>query len=346
MDSKKLIEGKALSLKTKSLDSIINDAMHKIGVLKEADLCLYIPYGNEVLSPSKFLSLKETKKEELAFLIRQHILEKDPVRALSSQTAMAGAFRENKNKLEIAIKAAMNKVKTLKEIDLCRYIPYKNARIHHYTFWRLKKENPYELWNMIQHHILLKNPQKYVRKYMKNPQDQIDENSLEGVIAKALKRRKLKLKREENISKYLIYKGSRLHPKIFQKLKENDPKLLKELIQTYVLEPRHPKIVKRQLSKNSEDDDFSNLTENSSQIFQPSKIDQILEKTSQSFDVMCRLLQTLQNQVELSPKDSHLSSEQSQQNRYLRTVQNQLIEQIRKKQVNFELWDMYVDLVQ
>jgi hypothetical protein len=53
-----------------------------------------------------------------------------------------------------AIHDAMNKVNAEKETDLCRYIPGNKGPMHHWTFKRLKRQSPIELFKMIQGHIL------------------------------------------------------------------------------------------------------------------------------------------------------------------------------------------------
>ena len=80
-------------------------------------------------------------------------------------------------------------------------------------------------------------------------------------------------------------------------------------------------------------------------------------------DALCTLIKELLYEVK-SQKDNLRSSYQKQEedfplgssnsqkqgvvfaDRYLRTIQNQLIKKIRQKEVDFELWDTFVDFIE
>ena len=63
--------------------------------------------------------------------------------------------RTNGHKLENLIESAIKKVKGAKENDICRYIPIgSGGYIHHFTMRKMKYEDPQQLTDMIQTHII------------------------------------------------------------------------------------------------------------------------------------------------------------------------------------------------
>lgn len=60
--------------------------------------------------------------------------------------------------LEGLVQTAMNKVSVETENELCHYIPYSDARIHHFTYKNLKKNEPEQVKSLIKKHILEKEP--------------------------------------------------------------------------------------------------------------------------------------------------------------------------------------------
>lgn len=63
--------------------------------------------------------------------------------------------RSTSAKLQEMIDKAIQKIKGNKENDICRYIPSKaGGYIHHFTMRKMKTENPHELAEMIEKHIL------------------------------------------------------------------------------------------------------------------------------------------------------------------------------------------------
>ncbi len=56
--------------------------------------------------------------------------------------------------LEESISRAMERVNVKKETDLCRYLPGKEGRLHHFAFSKLKRTRPIELVKMVREYIL------------------------------------------------------------------------------------------------------------------------------------------------------------------------------------------------
>jgi len=338
--------------------------MKKTGVLKETDLTSYLPHGNEPLSLDLFFRFKSTNNQELAELIKENILDQEPKQLSPNKTKKTTLPPNISTNLEQTLERAMEKVKAKKESDVCLYVPYGDGRLHHFTFQKLKKTEPIKLLNILDEHILSIKPKKYERKYKakKAPSLVKDENSLEAVIDQALKRKSLKLKKETDICRYLPHGNVYMHPLAFRSLKTKDPEKLKEMVKEYVLIPKKPKILiwhrtKKPLHQDPQLQEESSL-QNNPQTTRGEKTDQLLETMSQ-------LLQALQNpkdpHTEDTRQDSHKSGQalideverdnrkvfsESVQDRYLRTIQNQLIKRIREKQVDYELWDAFVELAE
>lgn len=60
----------------------------------------------------------------------------------------------DKQQLEHLIERAAAKVEAQKLSDVCRYIPDGSGHIHHFTFWKLVKENPQDAADLITKYIL------------------------------------------------------------------------------------------------------------------------------------------------------------------------------------------------
>jgi len=59
------------------------------------------------------------------------------------------------NDIDQTIKSALNKLKTSKISELCKYLPGNTSGyMRHLTFGRLKKEHPEELEGLLQRHVL------------------------------------------------------------------------------------------------------------------------------------------------------------------------------------------------
>ncbi len=69
-------------------------------------------------------------------------------------TAIKEKEKHALHNLEDCISRAMNKVKAQKEADLCKYLPSDNGRLHHFSFNKMKHNEPSQLSEMIQGHIL------------------------------------------------------------------------------------------------------------------------------------------------------------------------------------------------
>jgi len=72
----------------------------------------------------------------------------------------------DKQQLEHLIERAANKVAAKKTSDICRYIPVTTGgHIHHFTMWKMAKENPHELSELIAKYIILApSPQRVTPK--------------------------------------------------------------------------------------------------------------------------------------------------------------------------------------
>ncbi|MGE0198520.1 MAG: hypothetical protein AB7H48_05155 [Parachlamydiales bacterium] len=154
----------AESFKTE-LTETTEETMKIAGVLKESDLSQYIPYGDGSLSEELFFRLQKTDQKKLAELIKENVINQNPKSYSPRRSKSSVISHDIAEELEKVIERAMDKVKAQKESDLCPYIPYRNKRLHHFTYGQLKKESPEDVLNLIQEHILDKPPQKLARKY-------------------------------------------------------------------------------------------------------------------------------------------------------------------------------------
>ncbi len=359
------------ALKSRSLKKIIKQAMNKVDVSKEEDLSLFIPDGDNHLSKENFLRFKEIDKPKLSDLIKENILDRQPQKFPYHEAKKPVSSSIQISELEQTIERAMQKTKVKKDTDLCIYIPHKDKRLHHFTFRKLKEDSPKELIGMIDEHVLSIEPKKYVRKNKtknSSPSEE-DKNSLEATIAKALKRERLNFKDEEDISRYLPNGDSHFHPLGFRSLKKKDPEMLKELIQAHVLDPVNPKAIKWQKRGNKPSQNQNPMEEATHQekthIGQESKNDQLLNKISESVELMSQLLQAFQSQnhhnsventrllnkeglptVIDDERSSTALRNESLSARYLGTTQKQLIKQIRRKEIDYTLYDTFVELVE
>ena len=205
--------------------------------------------------------------------------------------------------------------------------------------------------------ILTKDPKKVIRKNRRLTHQSL--SPLEQTIAEAMKRRSLKLKNEEDLCLYLPYNDSRMRSTRFQSMKNENPEQLRELIEQYVLKPKKPRIQERKRKAN----DLNNKQQSEVENIEPQKIsqfDQLLEAIQESTQSTKQLLESLQNsqpiRSTISPSgDEHFapfnkplteSRLESKFERYFRSVQNQLISQIRQRRVDHELWNKFSELVE
>ena len=343
----------------KKLSELIKKAADITGTLKESDLSQHIPYGNGFLPEELFLHLQKTAPQKLAELIKKNIIEK-PKKIPSPIPTKTS--KDIDLELEVVIEKAMKKINATKEYDLCPYISYQNSRLHHFTYEQLKKKNPNDVRRLIQENVLDKTPQKLPRKYRsRNSKDthptedviNATENpptSLEETIQSAMKRRTLNLKWESDICWYIPNEdGGPLFFSTFRSLKRKNPERLKELIQTHVVSPKQPKKISWKRSKILPPKDLSN----------PSPLSD--KKELSQTDSILHHLETLVNEVRsLKQRSTEGSSAlRSAENinkdpgtwspfarRYLHTIQNQLIKKIRQKEIDYELWETFVDFVE
>ena len=346
-----------------------DQAMQIAGVLKESDLSEYIPHGDGSLSKDIFSRMKELDRKELADLIRENVIEKEPKKySPPIPTVQETDFR--KMSLEEVIKLAAKKVGAHKPSGVCFYIPYEGKRLHHGTMETLSKRDPELLKNMIIDHVLSKKPQKYgknlesLKADIISPPSSEDRKVLEDALEKAFKRRSLKLKEEKDICRYIPYNGRFMHPQIWKVLKRKEPKKLAELIQEHVLSPNNPKKIKwtRKDSLFHMDLDHDAFNQVETKVILPSSKEEPQEVSK--LDALCAMIKELLHEVK-SQKDNLRSPYQEEEtflsensasqkerqkavfaDRYLRTIQNQLIKKIRQKEVDFELWDTFVDFIE
>lgn len=314
--------------------------------------------------------MKELNRKELADLIRENVIEKEP-KKYSPSIPIVQETDFRKMSLEEVIKLAAKKVGAHKPSGVCFYIPYEGKRLHHGTMETLSKRDPELLKNLIIDHVLSKKPQKYGKNLESLKADLIstpsseDRKVLEEALEKAFKRRSLKLKEEKDICRYIPYNGRFMHPQIWKVLKRKEPKKLAELIQEHVLSPKNPKKIKwtrkDSLFHMDLDHDASNQVE--TKVILPSSKEESQEVSK--LDALCALTKELLHEVK-SQKNNLRSSYQKEEetflsensdsqkqrqkavfaDRYLRTIQNQLIKKIRQKEVDFELWDAFVDFIE
>jgi len=340
------------------VEPIIKEAMKKTKVLKETDLAHYIPSGDTHLSQKSFIETKESDKNSFIKLLKTHILDKNPEKIPSSTPPFSSsALSQPSNVLEIILKKAMQKVNVHEETKLCHYILYKDRRLHHHTFNQLKKNDPAKLSNLITNYILSKNPKQLMRKNKRQiPQGEI---SLDQTIAKAMKRRNLKLKKEKDLCLYLPNGGSRMHPLAFRSMKEKNPDYLKDLIEQYVLQPKKPKILEWKKRVKSLENGQPNEIENT-KLQESPQIAQILEAIQESSQLTKQLLEALQNSNHTPSLNTPIHEEflepfnnlprenspVSRFERYFKNIQNQLISQIRQRKVDYDLWNKFAELVE
>lgn len=142
------------------LEIAITQALKKTGAQKEIDLCIYLPYQGRQLSPSTYFKLKDTQKRILLNLITENILNTDPQRVIPEGNAQPYTGEPLQN----CIKKAMAKLNLQNETGLCRYIPHENGYIHHFTYLKMKAQNPIQVRNLIQRHILDQTPRRLPAK--------------------------------------------------------------------------------------------------------------------------------------------------------------------------------------
>jgi len=240
------------------LENVIKQALKKTGVQKEMDLCAYLPYGNSRLSPSTYLRLKDTNKQSLHDLIKDHILSVDPHVIASEENPSSDQLPYIGQSLEECVKEAMATLNVQNESSICKYIPYGEGYIHHFTYMKMKSSNPVQIRNLIKDHILDRNPKRIPPKPRKRRHkfqtnngftfheeaSECEEEDLSTVIFQAMSRQDLAIEKEEDLCRYLPRGDSFLHPLAYRSLKRNNPRKLAHLIKEYVIKPVEPQILK------------------------------------------------------------------------------------------------------
>ena len=186
-----------------------------------------------------------------------------------------------------------------------------------------------------------------------------------------MKRRKLGIKKESDLCWYIpAEEGGYLYYSTFRSLKKKDPQKLEELIQAHIVWPKKPKKFPPNPRKSTSTSLSSHqtipLSEQDSHTAPKEETETInprLPKTESLQKLLSELLQEIRSNKE-SYKPSSKSQEVYEQSinetpantkdrisgsltgRYLKTIQNQLIKKIRQKEVDFELWDAFVDFIE
>jgi len=125
------------------------------------------------------------------------------------------------------IEKACNKMKVSTEYELCKYINFEDSRIHHFTFKRMKLNEPKELAELIDSQILT------------NEKPMIQTS-------------KPRQKRNLNTKKFQISLSRSQISKVIAALEANEEY---ELVQLFS-PPPSPKELKRQLIKSIKDDEI------------------------------------------------------------------------------------------
>lgn len=365
------------------LETIIKKSIETTGVLKETDLAKYIPHGDGSLPKQLFMHFKARNKNMLAVLIKENILDKEPRIYSSENHSSSITSTYSQTDLEEVIEKAMKKLNIEKESEICPYLPDGNKRLHHFTYEKKKKTNPAEIAKLIQTNILDKAPQRLDRTYRprKSTSSEITKaeglaseetsDTLQQVIDQAMKRRKLGIEKESDLCWYIpAEEGGYLYYSTFRSLKQKDPQKLEELIRDHIISPKKPKKFppnprKSTLTPLSSQQTTPLIEQNSlpSPKEETQDIDTQLPKIEPLQQLLSELLQEIRsNKVSYmhssNPQNAYnsLTDEiptnmkarisDSLTGRYFRTIQNQLIKKIRQKEVDFELWDAFVDFIE
>lgn len=173
---------------------------------------------------------------------------------------------------------------------------------------------------------------------VKAPTISIYDESLEEFIKKAMN--KLSVRKENQLCLYIPYSDSRLHHFTYQQLKKSDPEKIKSLLQEHILEkkPKKVKINYKPRAKQTDTDQNSPSTQTTEKPLETSK-----SQITQLEEMLQKFINALDSRtIHGNPEPLHAKAG----DRYLRTLQNQLIKAIRQKRVDHELWDAYIELVE
>ncbi len=291
------------------LEIIIKMALKKTGSMKEFYLCPYLSDDGRPFLPSTYLRLRDTERETLLNLIREKILDRDPpykIPAAVQEKSVISPYAGQS--LEGCIREAMTKLNILRETALCKYIPCEVGYLHHFTFLKMKSSNPIQLRNLIKEHILDRVP-KLV------PPKKRNRRLRREILEETGFSRSFETGNLGNVTKPD-------YSKISEQKQRNSGVFESELL----------------FSERKNIVDFQN-SENS-------KIDQLL-------NMMGQLVQTLQREEHRGNAPirrerevyERVSHEKEISRRYLQIIKNQLIKKIRMKEVDYELWNAFIELL-
>jgi len=161
-----------------------------------------------------------------------------------------------------------------------------------------------------------------------------------------------------------------LYYSTFRSLKQKDPKKLEELIQAHIISPKKPKKFPPNPRKSTsivppyyQDTSFSEQDSHISPKEKAETTNPQLPEIESIQQLLSELLQEIKSKkanlmpssnpqqaygltINETPKNMKEKPSDSLTGRYLRTIQNQLIKKIRQKEVDFELWDAFVDFIE
>ncbi|MCB1073273.1 MAG: hypothetical protein KDK96_09275 [Chlamydiia bacterium] len=304
--------------------------------------------------------MKELNRKELADLIRENVIEKD------------SEFKNSS--LEEVINKAAKKVGAQKPADICFYIPYNGKRFHHKKMEKLKKESPEKLKNMIVEHILLKKPQRYRRNLETVEVKQVPTQNEYDVFAVAIKHAMEKIHppifHENDVRRYIPSNGRCMHFQTWKRMKKENPHKLAELIREHILSNTKPvkykwfndvsekkllgaiDAINANAKKNEAQDILITNSDSEKPLNDMQKLDSLLElagEISQEIKQQNKTDKPAKKPLGIHDEGKFNIAERQNilfTDRYLRTIQNQLIKKIRQKEVDFELWDTFVDFIE
>ena len=177
----------------------------------------------------------------------------------------------------------------------------------------------------------------------KKPKKITQEQDLEATIQKAME--KVSAKKENELCLFIPYSGNRLHHFTFRQLKKSEPQKLVSLLQEHIMskdpvaiklnyKPRKRKAAPIADTPPPIDTKDNKTPQNTPETNPLSRLENLLES----------FIQTVNLQTSASKNTP--PKPQNTNDRYLRTIQSQLIKAIRQKRVDHELWDAYVELTE
>lgn len=326
------------------LENIIKETLRKTGLHKELDLCTYLFYEGDRLSPEFYLELKDSDRLTLYRLIQENILDTRPSAIFSKRTKTSEKLSYTGQPLEACVQEAIVKLNVQRETALCKYIPYGKGHLHHFTYLKMKSENPIQLRNLIKMHILDQRPhllppmkrKQYVSQHPRQPAERPSVGSVEEgvaeVIRQAMQREDLEIKTEEDLCRYLPQGGAFLHPLGFRDLKRNNRRELIRLIREHVITPAYPeplegKKIDRYPSSINVLEDHNQLSQKKRfHLSAEDRIDQLLEAVS-----------CLVNALQRTKTDKTASAKSRASEKCFQIIQVELISKILKKEIDLNL---------